>query len=446
MRFIHLIGSIVLVTAGCGDDGSSGGGSTGGSSEGAHAAGGSGHGGGAPGGGEVGGASAGGGGAGQGGGGPGGMGPGFSCEDPVGSIPPLALVSLEALPGTITAVKSAPGEPDRLFVADQDGYVRVYEDGVLLDTPFLDVSGSIRGGTGSEEGLLGIAFHPDYASNGRFFVHYSRSGDGYSTVMEFHATPGSATADPEPVQLVLSHDTAFSPSLNGGGLEFGNDGYLFISLGDGGDDCDPGCDAMNPNTLLGKISRVDVDAAAGPEGYPAAPGNPSGEKFYHTGLRNPWRISIDACSGDLFIGDVGQSTFEEVDAVAASAGPQNFGWPVREALHPLMPRGCSYDGSCQNPPANPTDPIVEYDHNDGCAVIGGVVYRGSNVPPLRDHYLFGDFCTGAVRVLRADGGTLVEAPVSTGLSIDAVTAFGIDGHGEVYAGAEDGSLYRIDAE
>jgi len=344
----------------------------------------------------------------------------------------------------VVQIKSAPGAPDRLFIVSQDGQIYIFEDGALRDTPFLDVGGVIRGGTGSEEGLLGLAFHPDYPSNGRFFIHYSSADDsGASTVMEYQVSDDPLVASAEPVQLVLQHETD-QLNHNGGAVEFGNDGYLYVSLGDGGAQCDPGCDAMNPDRLLGKISRVDVDAAPAADGYPAAPGNPNGAKWYHDGLRNPWRMSFDACTGDLYIGDVGQDTYEEVDVATAAAGPLNFGWPIREGMHDQAPSSCEgYDGSCIDPPATLVDPIAEYSHGEGVSVTGGYVYRGSQMPGLRGFYFYGDYQTGFVRILRAEGGALVEGPTDTDVSVDGLTSFGQNGNGEVFAGSADGSVYQI---
>jgi hypothetical protein len=290
--FLLLLGAGVVAGLGCGDDTTAtGGGGSGGGDGGNPSTGGGGNpstGGG--------GQAQGGGGQAQGGDGPGGMGPGYSCEAAVGTVGTITLEDVASVGTGAVQLKSAPGDPERLYIVKQDGQILIYEDGTLNPTPFLDVSDLIRGGVGGEEGLLGLAFHPDFATNGRFFIHYSANGDGDSTVGEFHATPGATTADPDQVQLVLSHFTD-EGNHNGGAVEFGNDGYLYISLGDGGAQNDPGCDAQNLGNLLGKIIRVDVDATPDGEGYPAAAGNPDGEKYYHVGFRNPWRMSFDVLPG-----------------------------------------------------------------------------------------------------------------------------------------------------
>lgn len=428
MRNTVLCLLLTLGITGCGDDTGSGG-------SGASAAGGDGQGAGSTGGGPVGGGGSGGGPI---------VGPGFSCDPATGSPPTVDITQVTSVPGTVVQIKSAPGAPDRLFIVSQDGQIYIFEDGALKETPFLDVSDIIRGGSGSEEGLLGLAFHPDYATNGRFFIHYSSNADsGASTIMEYAVSDDPLVASNQPVQLVLQHETD-QLNHNGGAVEFGNDGLLYISMGDGGEQCDPGCDAMNPDRLLGKISRVDVDATPTDTGYPAASGNPNGAKWYHDGLRNPWRISFDACTGDLYIGDVGQDTYEEVDVATTAAGPLNFGWPIREGMHDQEPSSCAgYDGSCIDPPATFVDPIAEYSHAEGVSVTGGYVYRGSQIPDLRGWYFYGDYETGFVRILRAEGGALVEGPNDTDAVVDGLTSFGQNGNGEIFVGAEDGSVYQI---
>jgi len=430
--------SLFLVTAGlmvgCGDDTSvtggspAGGNNTGGENTGAGNTGGT-----NPGGGDVGGNGAGN----VGGEGPGGFGPGYSCDDPSGALPALTLTEVADL-SQVIQIKSPPGAPDKLFLVRQNGEIHILESGAVLPTMFIDVGDIIQ--AGGEEGLLGLAFHPDYATNGRFFLHYSADGGGASTVTEFAVSADPNVAIATPGQLVIQHPTA-QGNHNGGAVEFGNDGFLYISMGDGGAQGDPGCDAMNPANLLGKIMRVDVDGTAVADGYPAAAGNPGGTKFFHTGFRNPWRMSFDSCSGDLYIGDVGQGQYEEIDVVTEAAGAQNCGWPVREGMHDYG----GYDGSCINPPLAPLEPIAEYTHDGGaCSVTGGYVYRGSTMPGLRGHYFFADYCTGEISLFRQTGGALVGAVADAGINGGNVSAFGQDGNGEVYVADHSGTVYKIE--
>ncbi len=433
LNVVLVLAAGFFATVGCGDDTSSGGSGGGGSpstgGNGAGPVGGSGG---------TGGDATGGGGdaPGGGGGGPGGMGPGYSCDDPVGATPPaLTLTDLGISVDNPVQAKSPPGRPDVLFIVEQSGNIVIYENGALLPTPFLDVSSEIR--SGGEEGLLGLAFHPDYATNGRFFIHYSQVGDGASTVMEYARDSADQNlANTTPVQLVMQHDTE-EGNHNGGAVEFGNDGYLYISLGDGGGANDPECDSQNPANLLGKIVRVDVEGTPDANGYPAAPGNPNGAKFFHIGLRNAWRMSFDACSGDLYIGDVGQGQLEEIDIATEAAGALNFGWPIKEGTS-------NFTNNCPNPASNLVDPVTEYSHNNGCSVSGGVVYRGSVMPDLRGWYFYGDYCSGQVSMFRAVNGAIVGANMAAGLDAGNLSAFGQDGNGEVYALNLGGSVYRID--
>ena len=340
-------------------------------------------------------------------------------------------------------VKSAPDNPTRLYIVQQPGQILIHENGQLLGTPFLDIDPVVQ--SGGEEGLLGLAFHPDYADNGRFFVHYSASDSGGdSTIMEYHRSDESPlVADPSPVQLVLQHDTA-QGNHNGGAIEFGPDGFLYIALGDGGTQGDPGCDAKNPESLLGKITRLDVNMSPDGSGYPAAPGNPGGNKWYHIGLRNPWRMSFDPCTNDLYIGDVGGGAYEEVDVVTAAEGAVDFGWPIREGAHAMG----GYDGSCEDQGLPIVEPIAEYTHSGGNdCMVGGYVYRGSAIAGLRGTYFFGDHGSGRVWTTIYSGGSATPAiemgSLSQGFSL---SSFGQDGTGEVYVINHGGEVYRIDAQ
>ncbi|MEO8354767.1 MAG: PQQ-dependent sugar dehydrogenase, partial [Chloroflexota bacterium] len=269
----------------------------------------------------------------------------------------------------------------RLFVIEKPGHIRILQDGQLLDQPFLDITDRV-GSRGNEQGLLGLAFHPQYAENGRFFVNYTNN-NGDTVLARFQVSTDPNSADPNTELKLLGVDQPFA-NHNGGGLAFGSDGYLYAGLGDGGSAGDPMGNGQNTKTLLGKILRLDVDSA---EPYVAPSDNPFGNEIWAYGLRNPWRLSFDRVTGDLYIGDVGQGAWEEIDFLAAgSAGGANFGWDFREGAH-------DYEGGG---PEGLIDPVAEYSHPEGgCSVTGGYVYRGS-MPEWNGIYLYGDYCTGII--------------------------------------------------
>ncbi|HEX8832116.1 MAG TPA: PQQ-dependent sugar dehydrogenase, partial [Longimicrobium sp.] len=280
---------------------------------------------------------------------------------------------------------SAPAGDARLFVVEQTGRIRIIQNGAVLPPPFLDVSARIT--SGGERGLLSMAFHPSYASNGFFYVYYTdRNGD--TRVERYHATPASNTADAASGQLVLAQAQPFA-NHNGGLLMFGPDRKLYVALGDGGSGGDPQGNGQNPATLLGKILRLDVDAA---QPYAIPPNNPyagqTGKRgeIWITGVRNPWRFAFDRDSGLLYVADVGQNQWEEVNVLPAATGGQNLGWNLMEGMHCYNTSGCVQQGL--------TLPVLEYSHDDGCSITGGFVYRGSAVPALRGHYFYADYCKG----------------------------------------------------
>ncbi|NUP11338.1 MAG: hypothetical protein HOW73_35275 [Polyangiaceae bacterium] len=432
--FLVLLGAGILVGVGCGDDTTTGGS---GGNGGEPSTGGNNPNGGSP---NNGGGGAGDGGENPGGGGDGGMntGPGYTC-DPAPAAPGKVTVEEVANVGFgPVQITSAPGQPEKLFVVTKNGQIRIIENGEVLATPFLDISDIIT--TASEQGLLGLAFHPDYEKNGRFFIHYSNGDNGDSTVAEYKVSADPNVAETEQVQFVFSHPTA-QDNHNGGAVEFGNDGYLYISLGDGGAQNDPGCDAQNLDNLLGKIVRLDVEAAPTGDGYPAAPGNPDGEKYYHVGFRNPWRMSFDHCTGDLYIGDVGQNTREEVDVAREGDGALNFGWPYMEGTF-------NHNNDCPPNPGGLKAPLLDYAQSGaGGSVTGGYVYRGSASPNLRGWYFYADYVFGGFWMVRAESGAVVEGPVELDIALDGVAGFGQDGNGEVYVTTiGDGTVYRITSQ
>jgi glucose/arabinose dehydrogenase len=340
----------------------------------------------------------------------------------------------------ITAAGDGSG---RLFINERGGRIRVIGPGGRLQAdPFVDLSNRIT--AGAERGLLGVAFHPDFADNRRLFVHYSRAGDGATVVSELRAAADLATADPSSEHVLLTVAQPFA-NHNGGQLAFGPDGYLYIGLGDGGGAGDSLGNAQNPNVLLGKILRIDVDATPqGRRSYALPADNPFGPDGEHPGgglpeiwamgLRNPWRFSFDARSGDLFIGDVGQGSWEEIDRQPAdSAGGENYGWNANEGRHCYQP-GCDL-GQYVNP-------VAEYGHDSGCSVTGGYVYRGAAQPTLQGVYVFADYCSGLVFTLQADLRT--HAPklvLESGLS---VSSFGTDEDSELYlADLGGGGIYHV---
>lgn len=331
----------------------------------------------------------------------------------------------------------------RLYVNEQGGRVRVIEaDGSLRAEPFLDISDRLT--AGGEQGLLGLAFHPDFAVNGRLFVHYSRAGDGAAIVSELRASTDRRTADPATERILLTVADPF-PNHNGGQLAFGPDGYLYIGLGDGGSGGDPLGNGQNPMAMLGKILRIDVDApASSGRAYALPPTNPYGPggvspgaglpEIWAIGLRNPWRFGFDRQTADLYIGDVGQGAWEEIDRQPAdSAGGENYGWNVMEGGH-CYQAGCDETGFVK--------PIAEYSHDSGnCSVTGGYVYRGQTQPGLAGVYVFADYCSGLVFTLQVDQETVTPKRVlDSGLR---VSAFGEDEAGELYLADHGGAIYHV---
>ena len=334
-------------------------------------------------------------------------------------------------------VTTPAGDTARLFVVEQTGAIRVVQHDSLLPTPFLNLTGHI--GFGGERGLLSMAFHPSYASNGHFYVYYTNPA-GDIRIVRYTASANPNIADSTSGDTILSAFHETNDNHNGGLLLFGPDGKLYAGLGDGGSAGDPPGNGQNLDTLLAKILRLDVDGAS-PYAVPAD--NPfvghAGERgeIWLYGLRNPWRFSFDRTSGDLYIGDVGQNLYEEVDVLAAgSPAGVNFGWNVMEGKHCYGASSCNMSGL--------TLPLVEYGHADGCAVTGGYVYRGTKIPALAGIYFYGDYCSGWVRSFRYTGGAAAEnrdwplLAVSGGLS-----SFGEDARGELYIASLSGKLYRV---
>ena len=313
----------------------------------------------------------------------------------------------------------------RLFIIEKVGRIRIFQDGQLLETPYLNINDRV-GDDGNEQGLLGLAFHPNYAVNGLFYVNYT-DNNGDTVISRFRVTGDPNIADPTSETVLLRVDQPF-PNHNGGVLTFGSDGYLYAGLGDGGSAGDPFGNGQKTNTLLGKILRLDVDSA---EPYAIPADNPFGNEIWAYGLRNPWRMSFDSYTGDLYIGDVGQNAWEEIDFVPADTpGGLNFGWNILEGTHPYS--GGSQDGL--------TPPVAEYSHSQGCSVTGGYVYRG-NMSEWNGIYLYGDYCTGTVwGLIRSDGGWQNQVLYS---GVGRITSFGQDEAGEVYLILDSGQILRL---
>lgn len=365
-----------------------------------------------------------------------------ACGDgPLGTPPfPLALQPITTALTFPLALTFAPGDSSRVFVAEKGGRVWVIRHDTLLATPFLDIHTIVS--TGGERGLLGLAFDPNYATNGRFYVSYTdTAGDSHIARYLVSANPDSAvpTADGPIISVAQPYD-----NHNGGQITFGPDDMLYFALGDGGSGGDPQGHGQDRTELLGSMLRLDV---SGGGTYTIPPDNPytgfatrRGE-LWNYGLRNPWRFSFDRQTGDLYIGDVGQGAREEIDASSANGGGGkglNYGWNVMEGAQCYPPgAGCNQTGL--------TLPVYDYGHaGNVCAVTGGYVYRGAAIPALAGTYFFADYCAGWVRSLRLAGGRATQVTDWPSLAPgDAIPSFGEDARGELYILTAGGGVYRI---
>ncbi|MEO5657612.1 MAG: PQQ-dependent sugar dehydrogenase [Nitrospiria bacterium] len=363
-----------------------------------------------------------------------------------GPPPPLPAVTLESIAAGLVSpigLTHAGDGSDRLFVVEQAGRIVVIAKGKTSDRPFLDISGRVT--AGGEMGLLGLAFHPRFAQNGRVFVHYTAAVGGIpyfrklkSVIAEFHASAGSATIDPETERKLLVVDQPY-PNHNGGQVAFGPDGKLYIALGDGGAGNDPHGNGQSLQTLLGKILRIDVDAPHNGSSYGIPPDNPFvggpgvRAEIWAYGLRNPWRFSFDPVTGRLYAGDVGQSAREEIDVIRKGG---NYGWNTMEGsiCTPGVNRACDSKGF--------EPPIIDYPRSDGTTVIGGYVYRGGSIPALCGAYLYGDFGNGRIWALRDDGQAVTPPRrlLDTGRNL---SSFGEDERRELYVVDYAGEVFRL---
>ena len=380
------------------------------------------------------------------GGGGGGNGGGLDPPGPPNPPPPSTVQTQQVFAGVAlplpTALVQAPGDASRWFALGLAGVITVFDNDPANATgaTFLDIRGRVQ--SGGEAGLLGIAFHPDFANNGEVFVSYTAGGPLTSVISRFRSFDGNQTLDPNSEEIIL---TVIQPASNhnGGDIAFDPDGFLYAGFGDGGGGGDPNGNGQNTMTLLGSMIRIDVDIAVG---YNIPPSNPfasAGQclqgsgggncpEIFAWGFRNPWRFSFDSMSGELWVGDVGQGRWEEVDRVVIG---ENYGWNTREGAHCFSPSsGCTTAGL--------TDPITEYDHGLGVSITGGFVYRGTAIAALQGHYVFGDFGSGRIWSVPADAttGTAPTELANTALSISAF-AQGVDG--ELYVVDYGGTVHQI---
>ncbi|RDI73486.1 Glucose/sorbosone dehydrogenase [Gaiella occulta] len=318
-------------------------------------------------------------------------------------------------PVYVTAPRSEPG---RLYVVERGGTVRVVERGRLRRTPFLDISAQVR--AGGEQGLLGLAFAPDYATSRLLVVDYT-DRDGNSRIVRYRSDGVRAVPDSARRLLLVRQPY---PNHNGGMVAYGRDGKLYVGFGDGGSAGDPENRAQSMRTLLGKIVRLD----------PARPG--ARPLIVALGLRNPWRFSFDRANGDLYIGDVGQDAIEEVDHVAWPwNGLLNFGWDVYEGRSSFEPKPLG--------PGRLVQPVAQYSHARGCSITGGYVYRGTAVPSARGRYFYGDYCSGTIWSLTIAGAGARQVRREP-ISLEGLSSFGEDAAGELYAvSADSGTLFRL---
>jgi glucose/arabinose dehydrogenase len=367
-------------------------------------------------------------------------------QDVVAAAPADAHTALHLLVSGLTNpvfITSAGDGTGRYFIVEQTGRIKILKNGVVLPTPFLSMPGSVS--HGGEQGLLGLAFHPSYETNRRLFVYFTNTS-GDIVVREYRAS----ASNPNVVDMTTGRQIIKIPhpgqsNHNGGMMAFGRSGYLFIGTGDGGGAGDQPNNAQRTSTLLGKMLRIDVDGRSGTLQYRIPAHNPyvgrtGRDEIWQLGLRNPWRWSFDRANGNLWIGDVGQGRWEEVDrAVRTSSGAGrgiNWGWHVLEGRHCYQPpTGCNTSGK--------TMPLAEYDHNNGrCAITGGYVYRGTAIPVLRGGYVFGDYCSGEIWVVAANA----TSPATRTRLLDTnllISSFGESTSGELFVVDLAGRIYSI---
>jgi glucose/arabinose dehydrogenase len=353
-------------------------------------------------------------------------------------------ISLQKVVGGLkspTQITNANDGTNRLFVVEQRGTIRVIKDGVLQSGYFMDIRSKVA--DGGERGLLGLAFHPNFKTNHRLFVYYTRNG-GDIVVSRFTTNASNTNVNESSARPLLLIEHSAATNHNGGAMAFGPSGYLFIGVGDGGGAGDPGNDAQQKSkNFLGKILRINVNGSGAgkfdrysiPRSNPFAGSKPGLGEIWAYGLRNPWRISFDSANGRLFIADVGQRRYEEVNREGSGAtGGRNYGWNAMEGKH------CYTASKC--PKSGDTLPIAEYSHSGGnCSITGGYVYRGPTQTALVGQYVFADYCSGRIWTLPS-GGTAKTQRADTSQHI---TSFGESESGELYAVAASGNVYQVKA-
>jgi glucose/arabinose dehydrogenase len=330
---------------------------------------------------------------------------------------------------------TAPANDPRLFVVEQPGRIRIIENGELLPTPFLDIVDKVR--SGGEQGLLSVAFHPEYDANGFLYVNYTDVND-QTQIERYSVSSDPNRADAASAAPILSIGQPFA-NHNGGLIKFGPDGMLYIGMGDGGSGGDPQGHGQNLGTLLGAMLRIDVD---GGDPYAIPADNPfvgeAGAKpeIWAYGLRNPWRFAFDHVGGELYIADVGQNEWEEVNAVRTEDAGLNYGWNIMEGAHCYQSASCDQSGL--------VIPVLEYANGGGdCSVTGGYVYRGSAIPAIAGHYFYADYCGGWVRSFRNDSGEPTEQREWEFGDVGNILSFGQDAAGELYVLSANGRVYRM---
>lgn len=367
---------------------------------------------------------------------------------PPGDAPSHALEQFAEGLASPTFITHAGDGSGVLYAVEQAGTIRTIDGGGVLDQqPFLDISERVV--AGGEQGLLGLAFHPEYPDDDRFFVMYTAAEDGANTVSEFRAADGATdpAADPASERILLAIPD-FAVNHNGGMVAFGPDGYLHVGTGDGGGGGDPQDNGQDPFALLGKILRIDIDGEpAGDAPYAIPPDNPFADgtaaapEIWALGLRNPWRFTFDRETADIWIADVGQNQWEEINAEPAGQGGRNYGWNTMEGPDCFEADSCDQTGL--------TLPVTAYEHGSGeCTVVGGYVYRGEAHPELQGRYVYGDFCSGRIWSLDADvvlsaGSAEPGEPFEAGFSF---SSFGEDEAGELYVVDLGGAIYRLVAD
>jgi glucose/arabinose dehydrogenase len=349
----------------------------------------------------------------------------------------------------LTYVTTAPGDRERIFVTERDtGRVHILRNGTTNPVPFLDVGSRIV--AGGERGLLGLAFHPNHQQNGYFYVSYTRVGDGASILERFQRVTADI-ADPNSGVVMYGPVAQPNTNHNGGGIQFGPDGYLYLGLGDGGfGGFNPACHAQDPGIALGKMLRLDMDDPISrvPPSNPFV-GNPAYlPEIWALGLRNPWRWSFDRRTGDLWIADVGQDQWEEVNFAPSSGGGENYGWKAMEGPSCYSTLNCAPGvPGCNHPDL--TLPIWSYSHVGGCSITGGYRYRGAAIPDLDGWYFCADWCSNRIMSLRIDGGAVTQVVDRTGElapatgSIRSISSFGEDWDGEILIATAGGVVWKI---